>query len=73
MDKERVIICIDCKRELLATTENFNELKKSKYGLNNVCKDCQEARKWRGIGSKWRKRATGKYLKPPNQNNPNKP
>jgi len=56
--------CVECKRVLEATTENFSEVKKNKYGLSDLCLNCQEQRKWCGIGSKWRKRASGKYYKP---------
>ena len=68
LEQESVIICIDCKRQLPATNENFTEIKKGKHCLGNICRDCQEQRKWRGIGSKWRRRATGKYRKPVKEN-----
>ena len=64
MDSNEKIECISCKRKLNATKENFTEVKKGKYGVGNVCRDCQEDRRSCGIGSKWRKRKSGKYVKP---------
>lgn len=56
MPEVKTKVCIVCKRDLPASEEYFTTLKKGKYGLSNVCKDCQSQRQVRGIGSKWRKR-----------------
>ena len=64
MTDEKLTMCIDCKRFLPANEEYFSSQKKGKYGLNNVCLECQSHRKFCGIGSKWRKNRLHRHINP---------
>ena len=64
MEQIRTKKCIYCLRELDATLNNFTEKKKSKFGLSDVCINCQNERKYCGVSNRQAKasKKSKKYL-----------